>query len=846
MTTAKPISSVETILDLWQQDPDIAANIIYSHTNPSRSASYASAPAWLYPALRRALHTKGIESLYSHQTEALEVARRGENIVIVTGTASGKTLCYNLPVLDEILRDHQARALYLFPTKALAQDQHQSLQDWTRLLSSEQDIGVGVYDGDTPDRNRNLIRVRSNIVISNPDMLHTGILPHHTIWAEFFRNLRFVILDETHTYRGIFGSHVANLVRRLKRIARFYGSNPQFILTTATIANPQDFAQRLIELPVTIIDQDGSPRGPRHFLIYNPPLLDANLGLRASPLTEGSRLIEDLLSYSVQTIAFCKTRRSVELMLRSLQLKHPDLASAIDGYRSGYLPNERRRIEQSLRQGQTTAVIATNALELGIDVGTLSASILIGYPGTIASARQQMGRAGRKRDSSLAVLVASPSPLDQYLVQHPEYLLDQSPEQALIDANHLLILLQHIRCASFELPFKPNEPFGSLDSSVLQELLRLLAESGELHSANDQFFWMAETYPSTNVSLRSSSADSIVLRSGADGHGQVIGQVDIESAYWMVHPGAIYLHSGQTYLVENLDIPNKIAYLKVVDVDYYTDPQVVSRVEKEGEPHSDPASRWTKFFGNISVTSQVVGYRKKRWLTHENLGFADLTMPSTTLHTCGYWLGISDETVDSLRDLGLWTNDPNDYGPRWNRIRDLVRSRDKFTCQVCGSQENGAALHVHHIKPFRMFTSVDEANHLENLITLCPTCHRRAETRLRIRSGLAGLGYILHHLAPLFLMCDINDLGTFTEPDSKLAEGQPAVVIFDLIPAGIGLSEKIFQMDRQLIAEAGELIKSCKCEEGCPSCVGPAGENGIGGKKVTLALIDSLLHSDVS
>ena len=774
------------------------------------------------------------------------MVQSGHHIVVVTGTASGKTFCYNLPVIDTCLKNQDARALYIFPTKALTQDQQEKLSAWLTPFSESSGLATAVYDGDTPSAHRSAIRNKARIMLSNPDMLHTGVLPHHTLWTDFFRNLRYVVIDEMHMYRGVFGSHLANLLRRLQRIAAFYGSYPQFILTSATIANPLDLAERLIEQPVKLIQEDGSPSGEKTFILYNPPVINPSLGLRASSLLEGQRLLSDLLHEHIQSITFTITRRSVELLLKYLRENHPDIAQLVEGYRSGYLPNERRAIEKNLRDGITRCVVATNALELGIDIGSIDASVLIGYPGSIASTRQQAGRAGRKTDSSLAVLVATANPLDQYLVQHPDYLFDRNPEQALIDPDNLLILLQHLRCAAFELPFSKGDPFGRVDPNLLAGLLSVLAQSGEVHNARERFFWTADQYPASQVSLRSSSPDSVKLQTEIDGRAQIIGIVDRPSALWMVHPQAVYLHSGQSYLVEELDLENHIAQLARKELDYYTEPHQNTTIEKIADILNDVIPGGTKNYGEIKVTTQVTGFRKVRWYTRENLGEGQLDLPPSELNTNGYWLSLNADTVETLRKLGLWSNDPNDYGPGWDKLRSLIRDRDHFQCQVCGAPEMGRSHHVHHKIPFRQFSSILEANRPDNLITLCPNCHQMAETNLRLRSGLAGFTYALHNLAPLFLMCDIGDLGAHYEPQSPLADGQPVMVIYDMVPAGIGLSQKLYEIGETVITEAKQLVSQCGCPDGCPSCVGPAGENGVGGKAEALAILTALSRAQTT
>ncbi|HZM24449.1 MAG TPA: Zn-binding domain-containing protein, partial [Anaerolineales bacterium] len=686
----------------------------------------------------------------------------------------------------------------------------------------------------------------------------------------FFTNLRFIVIDEMHTYRGVFGSHVANVIRRLKRVADFYGANPQFILASATIGNPKELAENLIEEPIHLIDNDGSARGPRHFIIYNPPLIDESLGLRKSSLLESVRLAQDLLRSDIQSVVFARSRRSVEIVLKYLQeFPSPNgrLRSvpqggvrgegAIRGYRSGYLPTQRREIEKGLRDGSVKTVVATNALELGIDIGGLGAAILVGYPGTIASARQQAGRAGRGLESAVAVMVASASPIDQFLAHHPEYFFERSPEQALVNPDHLLILLEHLRCAMFELPFQKGEGFGAVTAETIEEYLNFLVENNEAHLSKEKYYWMADQYPAANISLRSASPQSVVLQTTMDERPLTIGTVDGESATWMTHPGAIYLHEAQSYFVRELNLEEHIARLQPIESDYYTEPLqqtsievlsindqasiALSGVTRDSEERSRSAG--DKAWGELQVTTQVTGFRKRRWYTHENLGEEPLDLPPADLQTTGYWLSLSEETIAHLREMGAWSNDPNNYGPDWPRIRDRVRARDKYTCQVCGTPETTRQHDVHHKIPFRAFTSIAEANRLENLTTLCQSCHRQAEENVRMRSGLAGLAYVLGNLAPLFLMCDSGDLGTHIEPVENKTFGQPTVVLYDSIPAGIGFSQKLFEMHDELIARALELVSECPCPDGCPSCVGPGGENGYGGKQEALAILRELTNN---
>ena len=873
---------ISNLLSAWKTNPRIGSNIAEWRTFPARAAQGVPFPDDIHPTLVASLHARGIESLYTHQATAWHLAARARrHLVIVTGTASGKTLCYNLPVLDRLLRDDQARALYLFPTKALAQDQVANLREQIDIFAETDrrrpmadrsevrggqrsavggQIAVATYDGDTPQSARAAIRKSARIAVSNPDMLHAGILPHHTLWADFFRHLQFIVIDEMHAYRGVFGSHVANVLRRLKRVAAFYGASPQFILTSATIANPSELAERLIEEPIVLVDNDGAPKGEKHFIVYNPPVIDRALGMRRSAMLESVALAQELFQRDVQTIVFARSRRTVELILRYLTpTPSPSPVTtgkgSVRGYRGGYLPTQRREIERGLREGSVRVVVATNALELGIDIGGMGAAILVGYPGTIAATLQQAGRAGRTRDASLAILVASADPLDQFLARHPDYLFGRSPEHALINPDNLLILLQHLRCAAFELPFRNGENFGRVESARVTEFLQFLQEQGVLHQSGEKYFWMADQYPADSVSLRSASAETVVLQvddphpdppPSKTGDGRIVGEVDRESAYWMTHPQAIYLHEGQSFIVDELDLDHSIARLRATDTDYYTEPRsetTVLLLDKTAEADAHGA---TKAHGDIAVTTQVVGFKKIKWFTHENLGEGVLSLPPTELHTTGYWLAVNDATVARLRDEGLWTNTSNDYGPDWNALRDRVRARDRYRCQGCGAPEDGRMHHVHHRIPFRAFPSREQANQLDNLVTLCPNCHRRAELAVRIRSGLAGMAHALGHLAPFFLMCDPRDIGVHSDLESPLAAGKPTVVIFDRVPAGIGFSERLFELHDELIVRAFELVRDCACEDGCPSCVGPGGEKGYGGKREARAVLSALVRDNVN
>ena len=836
-------TNLDQLLEHWRQDPDFTSTVFAWQTQPQRAALEFAFPAELPNALGASLHKRGIDFLYKHQIESFSSLNSGRNIVVTTGTSSGKTLCYQLPILSEYLHNPDMTALCLFPTKALAQDQFTSLSSLLFAVSEQTSLenAVALYDGDTPVNRRAGIRQNVHFMLSNPDMLHMAVLPHHTLWERFFRNLKFVVIDEAHTYRGIFGAHFANLIRRLKRICSFYGSAPQFVLTSATISNPVEHAEVLIEEVVELIAEDGSPKSARHFIVVNPPIIHQETGLRRSASAEAIRIAGDLAAYDVQTLLFTKTRRGVELLLRGLRESLPASETSVHGYRSGYLPGQRREIESGLRNGKIRMVAATNALELGIDIGGMDAVVIVGYPGSIAATRQQTGRAGRRLGPAAAILVASANPIDQYLVKHPDYLFERAPEKALTNPNNLLILLQQIRCSAFELPFKEKDTFGNLPMEDLISFLNYLEANEVLHSSRGSYFWASDQYPADTVSLRTTSGEVISLQVEGLQHPVTIGVVDEVSAYWMVHPGAIYLHEGDAYEVEELDLEKHRATLKPSHVDYFTLPKSNINIEKVEELNHLDEDSCSYSYGELLVTSQVASYKRIRWGTNENLGEFPLDMPQTRLETTGCWITIHSEVIDSLRLDGFWKNDPNQYGPNWEKQKYLARKRDQFKCQVCGLVETGMAHPVHHITPFRSFPSYEQANKLENLITLCPTCHHKAEQNVKMRSGLAGLSFALHEMAPLFLMCDVEDIGVSFDPKSALGDGQPVIVFYDQVPAGIGLSEELFKNPTLLLKKALELISTCTCQEGCPSCVGPAGENGIGGKEETLALLKAIL-----
>lgn len=643
------VSSMVEMIDWLRKVPEIMSQVTYWHTIPPRDPRLAEFPEGLHEGIRTALKHKHIGRLYTHQAESFRQVTAGHHVVTVTPTASGKTLCYNLPVLQKILENDASRALYLFPTKALAQDQVAELQEMVDFM--EVDIKTHTYDGDTPPTVRQAIRNAGHIVVTNPDMLHSAILPHHTKWVKLFENLNYIVIDEVHSYRGVFGSHVANVIRRLKRICRFYGSKPQFICASATIDNPKEHAERLIGESVSLIDNNGAPAGEKHFVFYNPPVVNQQLGIRKSSVLETRKIAGMLLKSGIQTIVFARSRVRVEILLTYLQeLVTNELGSkSIRGYRGGYLPKLRREIERGLRSGEIRGVVSTNALELGIDIGQLQACVLNGYPGTIASTWQQSGRAGRRQETSLTVLVASSNPLDQYLIQNPRYFFERPPEQARIHPDNLIILVDHVKCAAYELPFEANEKFG--DES-LTDVLEYLTEEQVLHQVNDRWYWMEQSFPAHNISLRSAAQENFIIIDMTNAN-RVIGECDRFSAPTLIHEEAIYIHEGIQFQVEKLDYEEKKAYVRQVNVDYFTDASLavqlkVLHVNREGR-----VGGLLRQLGEVTVNAQPTIFKKIRLRTHENIGSGPIRLPEEELHTSSYWFTFDEEmsTGRSANDM---------------------------------------------------------------------------------------------------------------------------------------------------------------------------------------------------
>jgi len=815
-------------------DDSLSRNITGQFHEHSKTAQYAEFPLDIDPRLVQALTQLEIGQLYSHQRSAYDAICSGKNTVISTGVASGKSLCYHLPILNDYLKHPDHRSLFLYPMKALGQDQREKLH---RLLTSmggnpSPDNAIGVYDGDTTVGKRSAIRQQVAFVLSNPDMLHIGILPHHTQWADFFTHLKYVVVDEVHVYRGIFGSHFANVIRRFKRIARFYGSNPVVIATSATIHNGLPFVETLFEEDFDLIDRDGSARGTRHFLIYNPPLVHRGLGIRKPAQEEAVRIAGHLLNTSSQTLVFAHTRKSVEMLVTQLQDKHKE-AQPVFGYRSGYLPRERREIEDRFRRGDIRMVVGTSALELGIDIGGIDVVMMVGYPGSITSTHQQSGRAGRAGRSAYAILIASANLMDQYLVKHPDYLFYNNPEAALINPDNPYMLFHHLQCAAFEKPFADGESFGKLSRDKINEFFELLERIGKLHRSNQTFYWSSSAYPANSISLRTATADQFVLRT----EDTVIGMVDRESTYWLVHPEAIYLHNGDPFIVTELNLKRKTALLSPIPLTYITYPQSQTEFELMELYRDEPILNGRKGFGQIRVENKVTGYKKIKYRTGELLGSETLDLPATQLVTHGCWITFSREMIEYLKSNDLWNNEVNRYGTHWKQISEQVRERDHHTCSGCGLRETEKAFDVHHIIPFKSFSRSEDAHRLSNLTTLCSTCHQTAEKQVRIQSGLGGLSYLIRHLAPLFAMCSSNDICVMADTNSALAQNSPALIMYDRVPGGIGLSEKLFAIHDMLLDKSLEVVRSCDCLDGCPACVGPVAENGVGAKELVAEIL---------
>lgn len=773
-------SGVEAVVEHWLSSGSVKPCLAASKAISERLPEFAPLPSGLSGEVRSALLRRGIRELYSHQAEAVSGAMSGRHVVVATPTASGKSLCFHLPVLEALRADPGASALYLFPTKALSRDQEHGIRELIR--DAELGLSAIVFDGDTPGDARRAARERSRIVLTNPDMLHSGILPNHSRWTTLFKGLAYVVLDELHTYRGVFGSHMAHVVARLRRICRFHGSDPTFICGTATIGNPLEHAARLLGLgpeEILLVDRSGAPSAARRLFVYNPPVVNAELGVRGSSLKHGVALAADLVRARVPTIVFGQSRNSVEVMLKYLreECRGSVPAESLMAYRGGYLPNARRSIEQGLRSGEIACVVATNALELGIDIGDLDAVVCVGYPGSIAATWQRFGRAGRRGSQSIALLVCSSGAVDQFLASEPEYLLRTGAEQARIDPNNVEILIQHLKCAAFEAPFvltgtgknvsSPapalGERYATLDPTTTREALQYLGSLGLVHESKNRYHWVGDPYPATHVSLRNVGWDNFVIIDLET--GQSLAELDWRASHTMLHEQAIYQHDAEQYQVERLDYDDHKAFVRKVAPDYFTTALTYRTVEVLDETAVEPfgacrgASKPSIGWGEVKVIEKVTGYKKVKFFTHENAGYGDVHLPEIQMHTTSFWLTVPDS---ALVELGM------------NRTLAV--------------------------------------------------------------SALRSAGMALETVATLALMCEPSDigrtLGDGASDGDNLPAGRnphagrtgqldPTLFLFDAVPGGVGLAQRMFEQAEALVRAARALIANCRCDAGCPACIGP-------------------------
>jgi len=747
-----------TVLTGLLDEPSIARGVVHHAVLPSRPPDFGAFPDWLDQRIVAGLASRGISQPYTHQAEAIEAVHAGSDVVVVTPTASGKSLCYSVPILQAIAEDPAARALLLFPTKALGQDQ---VAEFGELAAaSGLHVSASTYDGDTPAPIRSTVRAAGQVVVTNPDMLHSAILPHHTKWFQLFEQLRFIVIDELHTYRGVFGSHVANVLRRLLRICAHYGSHPVIVCCSATIGNPAELAAMLTARPARLIDRNGAPAGERHVVLVDPPILHPESGARGSAATLAQRWALPFLRAGRQTIVFGRSRVAVEILLTGLRESLRESygpRSRVRGYRGGYLPTERRAIEHGLRDGEILGVVATNALELGVDIGRLDVSILAGYPGSVAATWQQFGRAGRRQGTSVAVLVASGAAVDQYVIHHPEFLLEGTPEEARLDPDNLHVLLAHLRAATFELPFEPGERFGPAPAD---DLLAFLAEEGHVRQASDgRWYWSSENFPASEISLRTAAPENVVIIDTSPDRPRVLGEVDLFSAQVLVHERAIYIHESVQYYVDRLEWHERKAYVHRVDVDHYTYANRAVTLKPLDVFAESSARGGRRIHGEVMVASLVTLFKKLKFVTDENVGWGPIDLPELELQTTAYWL-----TAEASRD-------------RWRR------------------------------------DDLDVA--------------------------LLGAGRAIQTVAAIALMVDPRDLGLVTQVRSPHSE-QPTIYLYEAVPGGIGLSERLWDRHAELLAGAADLIASCGCDAGCPACTGPRLEPGVDARALALRLLAEL------
>ncbi|RLE19446.1 MAG: ATP-dependent helicase [Acidobacteria bacterium] len=713
--------------------------LVHYQLIPAMAAKMAPMPEPLRPEIADGLRSFGIESLYSHQAKAFSLAESGKNVVIVTPTASGKTLCYNLPVLNRIAADPESRAAFLFPTKALSRDQMAGLLN----LSEASGIHVkcDVYDGDTPGDTRGAIRKNAQVLITNPDMIHQAILPHHPKWKQALESLKYIVIDEMHTYTGVFGSHFANVIRRLKRICRFYGADPVFICCSATIANPLELAEELCEEKFTLIDETGAPSSAKHFFLVNPPIVNPDLGIRKSYIETAVQFMMKFIEHDISAIGFARTRLAVEVLTKYLKDRAPvTKKDSITGYRGGYLPGERRKIEKAVRSGQLKFILSTNALELGIDIGTLQGSVLAGYPGTIASTLQQSGRAGRKEGDAVSVLIASNLPVDQFIVGHPDYLFGRSAEHGRINPDNPEILFSHLACAAFELPVVDGEKLGTVSTGPAMEQM---ADMELVNHFGDKWHWIGDSYPAAEFSLRSVTNENFVVIDKSGKGNRVIAEVDYTAAHTTLYEQAIYMLQGGLYQVEELDYENRKAYVRKVQSDYYTDAIDHTHLNILAVERTLNAGFHQVNLGDVHVLTRVTGYKKIKFYTNENVGYGEVKLPDLEIHTSAFWVTLSEELQEQL---GICRTD--------------------FT-----------------------------------------------ET-------LSGLLYALKTVSAIHLMSNVRDLGSAMQVDDTVSPQQFSLFIYDRYPGGIGLSNELFQIRSEIFEAARKLVQSCRCDSGCPSCIG--------------------------
>ena len=774
----------QAFLDKLKRQPFFSDQVVHIENLAERPAVYREVSGGLQEATAVALGRQGIKKLYSHQATAIDKIREGKSIVIVTGTASGKTLCYTIPVVEALLEDPLATMLFIYPTKALAQDQLRGLAAW-----QNEDLGIqfmcGTYDGDTPQSLRRKLRDGGNVILTNPDMLHQGVLPNHSRWHRFFTQLKYVVIDEVHAYRGVFGSHLANVLRRLTRICNHYGASPQFICSSATIDNPRQHAERITGKSMELVNNDGAPHGPKRFILWNPPPLERAAtgrtgdwrvgGDRRSSRREAVELMSSLVQAGIQTIAFVRTRLAAELIFKDCRdrLKHVSrkLADSVHAYRGGYLPEERREIERKLSTGEILGVSSTNALELGIDIGSLDACILVGYPGTIASLWQQAGRAGRGRDESAVFLVGQNAPMDQYLMTHSRYLFGQSPEQAIVDPDNPHIIVGHLKCATNELPLsdEDSELMGPYASAVLE----LLEEDESVRHIDENWYWASSDYPAAKVNLRNIAGPVYTIQDESQ-EERVIGTMDEISALSQVHDHAVYLHGAETYFVNRLDVSQKIAFVERRDLDYYTQSVQTSEIRIEEKEVEEPWRDGLLGFGDVTVTTTIPMFKKIRFSSRDSLGFEKLELPPQSLETVAFWFVPPETVVEEMQQ--------------------------------------------------------------KNLI---------------VGEGLIGIANVLVEVAPLYVMCDTQDIGTVVDAKNLKHD---AMFMHDRYPGGMGYARRCLECFDDIIKTIAVVIRECACEDGCPSCVGsavPASamtdldsavRGRIPNKQAALALLDSIVH----